>query len=127
LVVEFNLITFENKLKHMDKEKQFVGRVFGGKFHDAESTHLKLLLTGEDLSALIKLGKEAKAAKESGQALPLGTQLYQGNVQIKLEIKSSQSGNLFCEVDTYVKPEGQAAKAEKKTVEAEVIDDDLPF
>jgi hypothetical protein len=111
------------------EEKQFIGRAFEGKFHDAEQTHINLLITGEDLNALIKLGKAAKQAQEEGWPSPPGTQIYEGKVQIKLEVKSSQSGKMYCAVNTYIAPEKEskpANKAEKKTG-MELTDDDLPF
>ncbi len=125
-------------------DKQFIGRVFPGPFA-SQGTDVKLILRGEDVAALISLGKAAKAAKQQGQPLPAGTKEYEGQIELAIRIRSSQNGKLYAEIDTYVpdpnrQPQqaSQPARGQTPTVppvkqqpkaEAVVVeeDDDLPF
>ena len=94
----------------MSNEKQFIGRVFPGNFHKDGTTHLRFILTGDDLNNLNDLMYEAMEAKSDNKPLPAGTGEYNGSLQIKLEIKSNRDGDkLYANLDTYQKPEGQAA------------------
>ena len=100
----------------MSNEKQFIGRVFPGNFHKKDGqTHLQMVLTGDDLNFLNDLMYEAVEANTDRKPLPAGASIYEAKdgtktLQVKLEIKDNAAGDrVYCSLDTYQKPEGQAA------------------
>ena len=121
-------------------EKQFIGSAFAGKFHDASSTHIDLVIDGAAMRAMTTLFREAIPAKEAGEELPAGTYDHpKYGIQIKLEIKSTRQGKYYCALNTW-KPSAERTPfseppqpdAEKKTPPvAEVMSkpdpNDLPF
>lgn len=121
-----------------DQEKIFVGNVFPGKFHEATGqVDLSFLLNRESLATLVNLATEAKKAEAAGQPLPLGTHSHEKyGRQIRLRIRQSRSGNLYCELDTWQPDPNKAKKpdpAQPATVATPVVqdvppgEDDLPF
>lgn len=120
------------------QDKTFIGNVFTGKFHEATGQiDLTFLINRDSLATLVSLATEAKKAEAAGQLLPPGTSSHEKyGRQIKLRIRQSRSGNLYCELDTWQPDPNKAKKpepAQPATVVTPVVQDvppdqdDLPF
>ena len=106
-------------------EKVFIGNVKPGKFHEGQA-HLKVKISGKDIAKLIEIGK----AKGPGTWQTHDNQTGEEMNFVCLEIKTSQSGKTYMELDTW-KPapayQGNAnASAAIPVQQAEVVGD-LPF
>lgn len=115
------------KTKKIMSNLQFFGRVFEGHFNEKGNTHVKLILQRDDIAKLVKLAKEAKEAVESGGEFPDGVGEYDGEWQIKLELKQPRDKNKkpYCTLDTY---KGGGSEKKKEAVKAfPEEEDDLPF
>lgn len=96
-------------------DKLFIGGCKEGNFHLKENNQVdvKLFVTGDDIATITKY------AKEGGK----GTfKNNEGKTVVPLRIRTSQSGKLYCEIDTWV-PD----KAKQEAAPAANDSDDLPF
>lgn len=118
------------------QDKEFIGVLFTGKFHEAGSVDLNFILGRESLAKLFRLAKEAKEAEQQGKPLPPGTASHEKyGRQIKLRIRTSREGNPYCEIDTW-QPDASRAKP-SSPIQAQPVampavpevaeENDLPF
>lgn len=134
-ILDYIRITKSNRANAQKRSKMsnqndpvFIGRIFKGRFHDAESIHARMILTADDMKTLVNLAKAAKIAMDNAEDMPEGTGVYNGNWQIKLEIKQprDKSKNPYCTLNTWKPDPGRqpAPAAANVSLESE---DDMPF
>lgn len=108
-------------------EKQFIGSVFSGKFHEAKNVDLSFIIDRNSLKTLVDLMKAAKDAEKAGNDLPPGTANHaKYGRQVKLRIRTSMSGKPYCEIDTW-QPQLQAETVTAEPVNTPPNEDDLFF
>lgn len=123
---EDGMVPSGNKRRVMDEPK-FLGRVFEGRFNETGNVNVQLILQKEDLKFLFELGKKAKEALKNGEEMPEGTGEYNGEYQIKLEIKQPRDKGKkpYMKLNTYKPGSGGGGKSQK--VERMEEEDDMPF
>lgn len=102
-------------------EKIFIGSVKPGSFHTPSEGEidLKIFLGSKDVAKIIKY------AKDEG---PGTWTTKEGEKMVNLRLKTSQSGKMYMEIDTWVPDQSNAkAPVEEAEIVEEYDDDDLPF